>query len=154
MDAHPTHTDGSHDDEFSSPAELNRLTHDWVENDYNTSFHSGIQMRPIDRYNIDRNRVKFLVDDAFSAEMFFVEEDRKVGKTNTFLIHSKRYECPVDLREKTVQIRYDRQCRETFVVYFDGQRMDDATPLDLYANAIQRAPLPDRIPHPQPGDAP
>ncbi len=47
---------------------------------------------------------------------------------------------PVDLREKTICVRYDRMRRDRFIVYFDGQRMGEATPLDLHANARLRAP--------------
>ena len=125
---------------FASLEELNRLTHQWVEEEYNAKFHSGIQMAPLDRFNLDRNRVKFLADDAFSAEVFFVEEERKVSKTNVFSINSQRYECPVDLREKTIAVRFDRMRADRFVVYFAGQRMGEATPLDLYANARLRMP--------------
>lgn len=125
---------------FPSLDELNRLTHAWVENEYNTQFHTGIQMRPIDRFNLDRNRIQFLTDDAFSAEVFFVEEDRKVSKTNVFSINSQRYECPIDLREKTVQVRYDRLRRDRFIVYFAGARMGEAALLDLQANARMRLP--------------
>lgn len=125
---------------FACLDELNRLTHEWVEGEYNSTFHSGIGMTPIDRFNLDRNRIKFLTDDAFSAEVFFIEEDRKVGKTNVFRVNSQRYECPVDLREKTIQVRYDRLRRDQFVVYFAGQRMGEATVLDLYANARLRMP--------------
>jgi hypothetical protein len=78
-----------------------------------------------------------------AGPLFFVEEDRKVSKTNVFSIHSLRYECPVDLREKTIQVRYDRQSRDRILVYFDGKRMGEATVLDLYANARQlRVSLP------------
>lgn len=130
---------------FDSLEQLNQLTHAWVEGEYNAKFHSGIQMVPVDRFNLDRNRITFLTDDAFSAEVFFVEEERKVGKTNVFSINSQRYECPVDLREKTIQVRYDRQRRDCFVVYFAGQRMGDANGLDLQANARQlRSPLLDK----------
>ncbi len=125
---------------FASLEELNALTHEWVEGEYNSKFHSGVGMAPIDRFNLDRNRVKFLADDAYSAEVFFVEEARKVSKTNVFSICSQRYECPVDLREKTVEVRYDRMRRDRFVVYFAGQRMGEATPLDLHANARLRLP--------------
>jgi transposase InsO family protein len=120
---------------FASLEELNRLTHAWVEDEYNSKYHSGIQMSPMDRFNLDRNRIRFLTDDAYSAEMFFVEEDRQVNKTNVFSLNAQRYECPVDLREKTVQVRYDRPHRDRLVVYFDGQRMGEATLLDLQANA-------------------
>jgi len=125
---------------FASLDALNGLTHQWVEEEYNSKFHSGIGMAPIDRFNLDRNRVKYLADDAYSAEVFFIEEDRKVGKTNVFSINSQRYECPVDLREKAIQVRYDRMRRDRFIVYFDGQRMGEATVLDLHANARLRSP--------------
>ncbi len=125
---------------FASLDELNRLTHQWVEEEYNAKCHSAIGMAPIDRFNLDRNRVAFLTDDAYSAEVFFIEEERRVSKTNVFSINGQRHECPVDLREKTVQVRYDRMRRDGFIVYFDGQRMGAATPLDLHANARLRAP--------------
>ena len=97
-------------------------------------------MTPIDRFNLDRNRVKFLADDAFSSEVFFMEEKRKVSKTNVFSINSQRFECPVDLRDKSIDVRYDRMRRDRFVVYFAGQRMGEATALDLVANALLRMP--------------
>lgn len=126
---------------FASLDDLNRLTHQWVEEQYNAKHHSGIGMAPIDRFNLDRNRVKFLADDAYTAEVFFIEESRKVSKTNVFSINGQRYECPVDLREKTIQVRYDRMRRDRFIVYFDGHRMGEATPLDSVANARARMPV-------------
>lgn len=125
---------------FDSLEQLNRLTHHWVENDYNQQFHTGIQMKPIDRFQLDRDRIQFLSDDAISNEVFFVEEDRKVSKTNVFSLFSQRYECPVNLREKIIQVRYDRQRKDRFIVYFDHQRMGEASLLDLYANANLRLP--------------
>ena len=123
---------------FASLDELNRLTHEWIEGEYNSKTHSAIGMAPIDRFNLDRKQIKFLTDDAFSAEVFFVEEARKVSKTNVFSINSQRFECPVDLREKAVEVRYDRMRRDRFIVYFAGQRMGEAAPLDLVANARLR----------------
>jgi len=123
--------------EFKSLDELNELTHEWVEHDYNTQHHTGIQMIPIDRFNLDHARITFLTDDEYTEEVFFVEEDRKVSKTNVFAINSQKYECPVDLREKRIQVRYDRSRRNRFVVYFGGKRMGDATLLDLHFNALR-----------------
>ncbi len=121
--------------QFDSLEDLNRKTHHWVEHDYNNAYHSGIQMKPIDRFNLDHTRIKFLTDDAFSEEIFFIEEARKVSKTNVFSIQSQRFECPVDLREKTIDVRYDRQRKDRFIVYFAGARMGEAQPLDLVFNA-------------------
>lgn len=121
--------------EFNSLDDLNSNTSEWIENEYNSKYHSGIQMIPIDRFNLDRNRIKFLADDKYSEEVFFIEEDRKVSKTNVFSINNQKYECPVDLREKKVQVRFDRNKRDRFIVYFGGKRMGEANELNLFVNA-------------------
>ena len=131
---------------FDSLADLNAKTHQWIEGEYNTQHHSGIQMTPIDRFNLDRTRLQFIANDQFTAEVFFVELDRKVNKTNTLSLHKQRFECPVDLRGKTVQVRYDRHaCRDgndaaprKVIVYCAGQRLGEASVLDLQLNAMGR----------------
>ena len=124
--------------EFTSLEQLNELTWDWIENDYNTQHHTGIQMIPIDRFNLDRSRIQFLTDDEYTEEVFFVEQARKVSKTNVFSINSQKYECPVDLRQKTIQVRYDRNRRDRYIVYFADKRMGNAQLLDLHYNANRR----------------
>jgi len=121
--------------QFGSLDELNDKTHEWIENDYNSTHHTGIQMIPIDRFNLDLNRIKFLCDDEYSEEIFFVEQTRKVSKTNVFSINSQRFECPVDLREKKIQVRFDRTRCDRFIVYFAEKRMGEASLLDFHHNA-------------------
>lgn len=123
---------------FASLDDLNDKTQAWIEHDYNSQYHSGIQMVPIDRFNLDRERIVFLTDDQYSEEIFFIEETRKVSKTNVFSINSQKYECPVDLREKNIHVRYDRTRRNRFIVYFNDKRMGEANLLNLHVNARQR----------------
>ncbi len=125
--------------QFETLDALNEKTHQWIENDYNSAYHSGIQMVPIDRFNLDHERIQFLNDDEYSEEVFFVEENRTVSKTNVISINSQKYECPVDLREKKVQVRYNRNSRERFIVYFAGRRMGEAALLNLHENASRYA---------------
>lgn len=122
---------------FDSLDRLNELTQDWIENHYNSQPHSGIQMKPLDRFNLDYARIHYLSNDEFTEEVFYVAEDRKVSKVNVFAINTQKYECPVDLRGKTIQVRYDRLRRDRYIVYFKDQRMGEATPLNLYFNAQQ-----------------
>ncbi|MCU7850551.1 MAG: DDE-type integrase/transposase/recombinase [Candidatus Thiodiazotropha sp. (ex Lucinoma kastoroae)] len=133
--------------QFHSLQDLNEKAQLWIEEQYNAKHHSGIQMVPIDRFNLDSNRIAFLTDDEYSEEVFFIEADRKVSKTNLFSINNHKYECPVDLRNKRIQVRYDRQRRDRFIVYFDGKRMGEATLLDLHQNALTSR----RYRHPQKG---
>ena len=121
--------------EFTSLETLNQKAQHWIENEYNNHHHSGIHMVPIDRFNLDHNRIHYLTDDEFTEEVFYVEEQRKVSKTNVFSINSQKFECPVDLRGKKVEVRYDRSKRDRFLVYFNGKRMGQATRLNLHFNA-------------------
>ncbi|WP_143871998.1 transposase family protein [Catenovulum sediminis] len=121
--------------EFSSLETLNQLAQAWVEDEYNSKLHSAIQMTPLDRFNLDYRRIQYLPNNEFTEEVFFIEEERKVSKVNVFSINSNKFECPVDLRGKTVQVRYDRSVRDRFIVYYKDQRMGDAMPLNLYLNA-------------------
>lgn len=114
---------------FESLEQLNQLTQDWIENHYNAQPHSSIQMKPLDRFNLDHSRVHYLANDEFTEEVFFVEQDRKVSNVNVFSINNQKYECPVELRGKTIQVRYDRCQQDRFIVYFKEQRMGEASPL-------------------------
>jgi len=125
--------------DFTSLEEINDKAHDWIENDYNNQHHSGIQMTPLDRFTLDHTRLTFLYDDETTEEIFFIEENRKVSKTNVFSINSQKYECPVDLRNKTIQVRYSRSQRDKFIVYFKDKRMGVASKLDLHFNATRHA---------------
>lgn len=124
--------------EFKTLEELNDKTYEWIENEYNSKHHSGIQMVPLDRFTLDHSRIHFLTDDEYTEEVFFVEEPRKVSKTNLFSINNQKYECPVDLREKKIQVRFDRTRRNKFIVYFKDKRMGEASVFDLHYYANQR----------------
>jgi len=124
--------------EFKTLEELNDKTHEWIENEYNHQKHSAIQMKPIDRFALDHSRIIFLTDDEYTEEVFFVEETRKVSKTNLFSINSNKWECPVDLRCKSIQVRFDRNNKTRFIIYLNGNRMGEANPVNLAYNANAR----------------
>jgi len=121
--------------DFKSLEELNDKTSNWIESNYNSKPHKELQMMPIDRFNLDHKKIRFLTDDKYSQEIFFLEQDRKVSKTNVFSINNQKYECPVDLRQKTIQVRFDRTRRDRFVIYFGDTRMGEALPLNIHTNA-------------------
>lgn len=121
--------------DFDSLDQLNELTHRWIEDEYNSQLHTGIQMKPIDRFNLDIDRIKYMTNDEFTQEVFFIEELRKVNKTNCISMFSQKFECPVDLRGQQVQVRYDRQNKSRIIIYYRNKRMGQALPLNAIANA-------------------
>src|SRR5271157_5439298 len=126
--------------DLSSLEILNRQFTHWVEHDYNATEHDAISMKPIDRFGIDLARVRFLAPSEHNDELFYAEATRKVKKDNTFSFSGRRYETPVDLRDKEIQLRYDRHRSDTAVViiYHKGQRQGAARLLDAVANGLKR----------------
>lgn len=130
--------------DLSSLDALNRQFHHWVEDEYNTRVHGTLQMKPIDRFGMDLQRLRFLDPMAANDELFYVEQDRTVRKDNTFPVGSVRYEAPRDLSNRQIQVRYNRANPDRIVVYYKGERMGEATVLDFLAN--------DRPPRRKPGE--
>jgi transposase InsO family protein len=126
--------------DLSSLEALNRQFNHWVESDYNAAEHDALRMKPIDRFGIDLARVRFLAPSEHNDELFYAEAVRKVKKDNTFSFLNRRYETPVDLRDKEIQLRYDRHRSGTaaVVIYYQGQRMGPARLLDAVANGLLR----------------
>ena len=126
--------------DLSSLEALNRQFTLWVEHDYNATPHDAIGMKPIDRFGIDLARVRFLAPSEHHDELFYAEATRKVKKDNTFSFRGRRYETPVDLRDKEIQIRFDRHRDDdvTVIIYHKGQRQGAARLLDAVANGLLR----------------
>jgi transposase InsO family protein len=120
--------------DLSSLEALNRQFTRWVEEDYNCRVHGTLGMKPVDRFGIDRTRIRFLPPNQAGDELFYIEASRSVRPDNTFQINSTRYEAPADLHSRQIQVRYDRRKIDHPVVYYKGHRIGLARPVDFLAN--------------------
>ncbi len=120
--------------DLSSLDSLNRAFITWAEDEYNSRKHSVLNMRPIDRFGLDLSRIRFLPPSQANDELFFVEENRTVLNDNTFSFNRIRYEAPRNLCSRKIQVRYNRLNFDRLIVYYKGQRMGEAKPLDFTAN--------------------
>ena len=120
--------------DLSSLAALNDQFRDWVENEYNARVHSTLQMKPIDRFGMDLERIRFLDPMEANDELFFFEDERTVRKDNTFPIHNVRYEAPRELSGCKIQVRFNRADPGRIIVFYKGERMGEATKLDFLSN--------------------
>lgn len=135
--------------DLSSLEALNDQFIQWVENEYNTREHSTLKMKPVDRFGMDLERIRFLEPGEANDELFFFEQDRTVRKDNTFQVGNTRYEAPRDLSGRVVQVRFDRAAPSRIVVFFQGERMGEAAKLDFLANDRPARPA-DRTTNPTP----
>ena len=114
---------------------LNRQFTAWVEEHYNATKHSVLGMSPLDRFALDRRRIRYLPPNEVNEELFFAEDERVVKADNTFSFKGARYEAPRHLPNRKVQVRYRRATPHRRVaVYYRGERMGEARPLDPVAN--------------------
>ncbi|RKX64523.1 MAG: hypothetical protein DRP42_06240 [Tenericutes bacterium] len=120
--------------DLSSLDALNRQFYEWVEGEYNARKHSTLQMKPIDRFGMDLQRLRFLDPILVNDELFYVEQDRSVRQDNTFQLGNVRYECPRDLSSMKIQVRFNRTNPERIIVFYKNERMGEATLLDFLAN--------------------
>lgn len=120
--------------DLSSLEALNRQFHHWLEDDYNSRIHSSLQMKPIDRFGMDLARIRFLDPMEANDELFYVQQTRTARKDNTFSIGAVRYEAPRDLSGRQIDVRYNRSAPDRIIVFYKGERMGEATRLDLFAN--------------------
>ena len=126
--------------DLSSLEALNRQFVAWVEEQYNAQKHSVLEMSPLDRFALDRSRVRYLPPNQATDELFFVEEERHVRADNTFSFKALRWEGPRHLPERTIQIRFQRSDPAgRVIVFYKGERMGEARRLDPVAN--DRKPL-------------
>jgi hypothetical protein len=137
--------------DLSSLEALNRQFIAWVEEQYHAQKHSVLEMTPLDRFALDRSRVRYLPPNQANDELFFVEEERHVRADNTFSFKSLRFEAPRHLPDRTIHIRFQRKDPGgRVVVYYKGERMGEARRLDPLAN--DRKPL--TTPHSAPSTPP
>ena len=94
--------------DLSTLEALNRQFTHWVEEHYNAQKHSILGMSPLERFALDRNRIRFLPPNENSDELFFAEHERHVRADNTFNFHGARYEAPRHLPNRKIQIRHQR----------------------------------------------
>lgn len=120
---------------------LNRQFTAWVEEHYNAQVHSVLGMSPLDRFALDRSRIRYLPPNQTNDELFFVEEERHVRADNTFSFKALRFEAPRHLPDRTIAVRFERKAPAArVVVYYKGERMGEARRLDPVANDRKPAP--------------
>lgn len=120
--------------DLSSLDALNRAFFGWLEDDYHQREHGSLGMKPIDRFGLDLSRIRYLSPGEVSDELFFVEQERSVLADNTFSLKNTRFEAPRDLRNRKVQVRFDRLHFDRAIVYYKGERMGEARPVDFVGN--------------------
>ena len=124
---------------------LNRKLWAWIEGEYHHAPHRGLGGEtPLDRWARSADDVRYLPPGLLDTILLW-EERRRVQKDRTVSLHGVVYEVDAALVGATVTLRFDpAQQRRSVQVWHDGRRIEDAKPVDLYANCFVRRERPSR----------
>jgi putative transposase len=110
--------------------DLNRFFSAWLEVAYHQKVHNSFKQRPIDRYHKDDHPIWMLPPHEL-AEVFLLEESRKVDKTGCMSLLGCTYEVETKFAGSQIQVRFDPHDLSMIQVWKDGVRFEDAKPLLL-----------------------
>jgi transposase InsO family protein len=122
-------------------SDLNRFFAAWLEVAYHQKVHNSFKQRPIDRYRKDDHPIRTMPPHEL-AEVFLLEETRKVDKTGCINLLGQLYEVETVLAGQHVQVRFDPYDLREIQVWRDGIRYENARQLKLRDPKQPRAKMP------------
>jgi putative transposase len=122
--------------EGMSLEELNEAFALWLKDDYHHKLHSGIEERPIDRYNASVGRVLIRrLSREELDEIFLIRHERVVNNDATISFKGSLYEVPAAYIRQRIEIRHPVDDPEELYLYDNGLRIGRVRLLDKQENA-------------------
>ncbi len=115
----------------------------WLRDKYHARAHSGIGMRPIDRYQISiRDYPRKRVDEESLEEHFLVTTHRSVGKDSTVSLNTVTFEVPPQYIGRRVELKFSQDRPGDVFLYDNGRRITKITSVDAQLNGQIYKPSP------------
>lgn len=131
------------DDPSLSIKNMNEAFSVWIRDYYHQRNHTGIQMRPIDRYQISvREYPRQRVDEESLEEHFLCSTQRTVGKDSTVSLNAVTYEVPPEFIGQRVDLKYQQDKPSEVFLYNNGMRVTKVSPVDSQFNGQIYKPSP------------
>jgi putative transposase len=116
--------------------ELNEAFSLWLQEDYHNKLHTGIEERPIDRYNASVGRVLIRrLSREELDEIFLIRHERVVNHDATISFKGSLYEVPAAYIRQRIEIRHPVDDPEELYLYDNGVRVGRIRLLDKQENA-------------------
>ena len=116
-------------------ADLNARFQVWLDSAYHREKHGALETTPLERWQRDIEHVRQLPPSTDLRRLFFYRLDRLVRRDSTFLVHRRFYEAPPHLAGRRVEVRFDPLDPTEMEVYFEGQLVSTARPVDAVVNS-------------------
>jgi hypothetical protein len=119
----------------TSLKELNEAFDIWLRDEYHLRTHSGIDCRPIDRYQLSLSEYpRVRANEEVLEELFLAKIERKVNKDATISFKNLIYELPPQFIGKKVDLRYNQNNPRELFLYEKDKRVSSIKVVDSRAN--------------------
>jgi len=125
--------------------DLNSRFQLWLDSVYHRVQHGALETTPLQRWQRDIEQIRQVPPSTDLRRLFFYRLDRLVRRDSTFLIHKRFYEAPPHLAGRRVEVRFDPLDPIEMEIYFEGQFLGTARPVDAIINA-QLPPVQRQVP--------
>jgi transposase InsO family protein len=115
--------------------DLNSRFQTWLDAGYHRQKHEALDATPLERWQRDIEHVRQLPPSTDLRPLFFYRLDRLVRRDSTFLVHCRFYEAPPNLAGRRIEVRFDPLDPIEMEIYFEGQPVATARPVDAIVNA-------------------
>jgi len=116
--------------------ELNEAFSAWLREDYHYKVHTGIEQRPIDRYQASVTRVSIRrLSKAELDEIFLMRHERIVANDATISFKGRIYEVPGAYIRQRIEIRHPVDDEGALTLYDNGARIARLKLVDVRENA-------------------
>lgn len=121
---------------YDSLEALNERYREYIAQEYNSKFHSGIKDIPRNRFNKDFERIKFATSNEELDNIFMHMEEKPVALDATIRLGGKDFEVPQKYIKQRILIKYipnDLSC--AFIYNAKTKEMEKILPVDKIANS-------------------
>lgn len=112
--------------DFSSLLELNGSLSKYIEGNYNSTIHSSIKMKPIDKFIEHIESIKFISNKQELDYLFLYRVTRKVKNDATISIQNTLFEVPLRYIGETINVRYDPTDMDKAYIFSERNLMLDS----------------------------
>lgn len=123
--------------------EINDAFEKWLRESYHHAHHHGINLRPIDRYQISvRDYPRKRIAEETLDEFFLVTVERTVAKDCTVSFNGCDYEVPPEYVGKRVELKFSQEHAGDIFLYDNGIRIQKIQLVDSRLNGKTYHPTP------------
>lgn len=127
--------------------ELNRQLHSWIEHEYHTRIHSEISSTPLERWNRDESRTRYVCADEIRRALMIRERRRVHPATSTVVLDGEDYQVSPSYAGESVEVRWHPDRIDEVEIWHDGTFVEVAQKISRPAHVERRKDIENEDPH-------